>query len=98
LPAHSQRDRFPAKSKKAEFVTGTPKEAAAKLVEKLKHEARVLQGMWRRRPAGATRAVRKLRGLGPMNILLIPEQRDAQFHAPGKRQNTASHKIKTRGQ
>src|SRR5437764_258201 len=32
----------PQKSKKTEFLTGTPKEAAAKLVEKLRHEARVL--------------------------------------------------------
>ena len=33
---------FPQKAKKTEFLTGTPKEAAAKLVEKLKFEARVL--------------------------------------------------------
>jgi electron transfer flavoprotein beta subunit len=32
----------PSKTKKTEFLTGTPKEAAAKLLEKLKHEARVL--------------------------------------------------------
>ena len=32
----------PQKTKKTEFITGTPKEIAAKLVEKLKHEARVL--------------------------------------------------------
>jgi electron transfer flavoprotein beta subunit len=32
----------PAKTKKTEFLTGTPKEMAAKLVEKLKFEARVL--------------------------------------------------------
>ena len=32
----------PAKTKKTEFLTGTPKEVAAKLVEKLKFEARVL--------------------------------------------------------
>jgi len=32
----------PQKSKKTEMITGTAKEAAAKLVEKLKHEARVL--------------------------------------------------------
>jgi electron transfer flavoprotein beta subunit len=32
----------PTKSKKTEFLTGTPKEVAAKLVEKLKFEARVL--------------------------------------------------------
>lgn len=32
----------PEKTKKTEFLEGTPKEAAAKLVEKLKHEARVL--------------------------------------------------------
>lgn len=33
---------IPTKSKKTEFLTGTPKEAAAKLVEKLKFEARVI--------------------------------------------------------
>ena len=32
----------PVKTKKTEFLTGTPKEAAAKLVEKLKFEARVI--------------------------------------------------------
>jgi len=32
----------PSKTKKTELLTGTPKEAAAKLLEKLKHEARVL--------------------------------------------------------
>jgi len=32
----------PAKSKKTEFLTGTPKEVATKLVEKLKFEARVI--------------------------------------------------------
>ena len=32
----------PSKTKKTEFLTGTPKEAAAKLVEKLKFEARVI--------------------------------------------------------
>jgi electron transfer flavoprotein beta subunit len=32
----------PTKMKKTEFLTGTPKEAAAKLVEKLKFEARVI--------------------------------------------------------
>jgi electron transfer flavoprotein beta subunit len=37
-----ERIYVPTKSKKTEFVTGTPKEAAAKLIEKLKHEARVL--------------------------------------------------------
>jgi electron transfer flavoprotein beta subunit len=37
-----QRIYIPAKTKKTEFLDGTPKEAAAKLVEKLKHEARVL--------------------------------------------------------
>jgi electron transfer flavoprotein beta subunit len=37
-----QRIYVPQKSKKTEFITGTPKEIAAKLVEKLKHEARVL--------------------------------------------------------
>ena len=39
---HIERIYVPTKTKKTEFVTGTPKEAAAKLVEKLKHEARVL--------------------------------------------------------
>jgi electron transfer flavoprotein beta subunit len=39
---HIERIYVPIKSKKTEFITGTPKEAAAKLVEKLKHEARVL--------------------------------------------------------
>jgi electron transfer flavoprotein beta subunit len=32
----------PQKTKKTEFLTGQPKEVAAKLIEKLKHEARVL--------------------------------------------------------
>jgi len=33
---------FPAKSKKIEIIEGEPEEIAAKLVEKLKYEARVL--------------------------------------------------------
>lgn len=37
-----ERIYVPHKTKKTEFLTGTPKEAAAKLVEKLKFEARVL--------------------------------------------------------
>jgi electron transfer flavoprotein beta subunit len=37
-----ERIYVPQKTKKTEFITGQPKEAAAKLVEKLKHEARVL--------------------------------------------------------
>ena len=37
-----ERIYVPTKTKKTEFLTGTPKEAAAKLLEKLKHEARVL--------------------------------------------------------
>ncbi len=37
-----ERIYIPQKTKKTEFITGTPQEAAAKLVEKLKHEARVL--------------------------------------------------------
>ena len=37
-----ERIYVPQKTKKTEFITGTPKEIAAKLVEKLKHEARVL--------------------------------------------------------
>src|SRR5262249_56829045 len=32
----------PTKTKKTEFLTGTPKEMAAKLIEKLKFEARVI--------------------------------------------------------
>ncbi len=38
-----QRIYVPEKTKKTEFITGTPKEAAAKLLEKLRREARVLQ-------------------------------------------------------
>jgi electron transfer flavoprotein beta subunit len=37
-----ERIYVPTKTKKTEFLTGTAKEAAAKLLEKLKHEARVL--------------------------------------------------------
>jgi electron transfer flavoprotein beta subunit len=37
-----ERIYVPSKTKKTEFLTGTPKEVAAKLVEKLKHEARVI--------------------------------------------------------
>ena len=37
-----ERIYVPQKTKKTEFITGTPKEIAAKLVEKLKHAARVL--------------------------------------------------------
>jgi electron transfer flavoprotein beta subunit len=33
---------FPQKTKKTEFIVGKPAEAAAKLIEKLRHEARVL--------------------------------------------------------
>jgi electron transfer flavoprotein beta subunit len=45
--AHETTERIeriyvPQKTKKTEFITGTPKEAAAKLIEKLRHEARVL--------------------------------------------------------
>jgi electron transfer flavoprotein beta subunit len=39
---HIERIYVPSKTKKTEFLTGTPKEAAAKLIEKLKHEARVI--------------------------------------------------------
>jgi electron transfer flavoprotein beta subunit len=39
---HIERIYVPVKTKKTEFLTGTPKEAAVKLLEKLKHEARVL--------------------------------------------------------
>jgi electron transfer flavoprotein beta subunit len=37
-----ERIYVPQKTKQTEFLAGTPKEAAAKLLEKLKHEARVL--------------------------------------------------------
>ena len=37
-----ERIYVPQKIKKTEFITGSPKEIAAKLVEKLQHEARVL--------------------------------------------------------
>lgn len=36
-----ERIYVPQKTKKTEFITGSPKEIAAKLVEKLQHEARV---------------------------------------------------------
>ncbi|HWG57647.1 MAG TPA: electron transfer flavoprotein subunit beta/FixA family protein [Candidatus Acidoferrales bacterium] len=39
---HVERIYVPQKTKKTEFITGQPKEAAAKLLEKLRHEARVL--------------------------------------------------------
>ena len=39
---HVERIYVPHKAKQTEFITGQPKEIAAKLVEKLKHEARVL--------------------------------------------------------
>jgi electron transfer flavoprotein beta subunit len=39
---HIERIYVPVKTKKTEFIAGTPKEAASKLLEKLKHEARVL--------------------------------------------------------
>ena len=37
-----ERIYVPQKTKKTEFLTGTPKEMAAKLVEKLRFEARVI--------------------------------------------------------
>ena len=37
-----ERTYVPQKTKKTEFISGTPAEAAAKLVEKLRHEARVI--------------------------------------------------------
>ena len=37
-----ERIYVPQKAKKTEFITGQPKEIAAKLIEKLRHEARVL--------------------------------------------------------
>jgi electron transfer flavoprotein beta subunit len=37
-----ERIYVPQKTKKTEFITGTPKEAAGKLIEKLRHEARVI--------------------------------------------------------
>jgi electron transfer flavoprotein beta subunit len=39
---HVERIYVPQKTKKTEFITGTPKEAAAKLIEKLRHEAHAL--------------------------------------------------------
>src|SRR6202142_3683292 len=41
-PQRIERIYVPSKTKKTEFLTGTPKEVAAKLIEKLKHEARVI--------------------------------------------------------
>ena len=37
-----ERIYIPQKTKKTEFIIGQPKEIAAKLIEKLRHEARVL--------------------------------------------------------
>ena len=37
-----ERIYVPQKTKKTEFITGQPQEIAAKLLEKLRHEARVL--------------------------------------------------------
>src|SRR5579864_3412423 len=37
-----ERIYVPQKAKRTEFIEGSPKEAAAKLIEKLRHEARVL--------------------------------------------------------
>jgi electron transfer flavoprotein beta subunit len=47
LPAHEstqhvERIYVPQKTKKTEFITGTPQEAANKLIEKLRNEARVI--------------------------------------------------------
>ncbi len=39
---HVEKIYVPTKTKKTEFLTGTPKEVAVKLVEKLKFEARVI--------------------------------------------------------
>src|SRR6202007_2079774 len=41
-PQQIEKIYVPMKTKKTEFLTGTPKEVAAKLVEKLKFEARVI--------------------------------------------------------
>src|SRR5205814_8529584 len=43
-----ERIYVPTKTKKTEFLTGTPKEVATKLVEKLKFEARVIRSEERR--------------------------------------------------
>ena len=47
LPAHEstqhvERIYVPQKAKKTEFITGTPQEAASKLIDKLRNEARVI--------------------------------------------------------
>ena len=39
---HVERIYVPQKTKKTEFLTGSAKESAAKLIEKLRHEARVI--------------------------------------------------------
>jgi electron transfer flavoprotein beta subunit len=39
---HVERIYVPQKAKKTEFITGTPQEAASKLIEKLRNEARVI--------------------------------------------------------
>jgi len=40
--AISERIYVPQKSKKTEILTGSARESVAKLIEKLKHEARVI--------------------------------------------------------
>jgi hypothetical protein len=45
-----ERIYVPQKTKKTEFITGQPKEIAAKLIEKLRHEARVICRASSRRP------------------------------------------------
>jgi electron transfer flavoprotein beta subunit len=42
LTQEVQKIYVPSRTKKTEFISGSPKEIATKLVEKLKHEARVL--------------------------------------------------------
>ena len=56
-----ERIYVPQKTKKTEFITGTPKEAAAKLLEKLSHEARVFIGATRKHHehSGHHRAARR---------------------------------------
>ena len=75
-----ERIYMPQKTKKTEFITGQPKEIAAKLVEKLRHEARVM--IWRSGvagcvgfPVGAPFAPAFICGLAcchPKNLLLSP--------------------------
>ena len=74
-----ERIYVPQKTKKTEFITGTPKEAAAKLIEKLEHEARVHLASANQR----------------MKILLITEQREGKWNNVSFETLAAAQQIAT---